>query len=110
MKIYIAAPWVKRNDAQQLAASLSKEGFDVTSRWHVPAYVESSSRPVVALRDLEDIDRADALVLVTSLLDENIHGKGMYIEFGYALGKGKKVFRIGPSMSVFDVLASTELI
>lgn len=48
-----------------------------------------------AQKDLDDIDRADALIL---LVPEQ-GGCGMWVELGYALARGKQVLCVGPALS-----------
>lgn len=48
-----------------------------------------------AQQDLDDVERADALLLLVT--DEG--GCGMWIEFGYAMALGKRVVAVGPALS-----------
>lgn len=122
MKIYIAAPYAARDDIRAgLLPYLEKSGHTVTSSWlqetkeltagalnaakdHPDAEVHAQ-----AWRDLEDVDSAEALVLLTSKWitqhyetpkAKTISG-GRHIETGYAIAKGRIIIVMGEVENIF---------
>ena len=93
MKIYLAHNFKARWWLQDYILLLQHMGHTITSSWITDdSHTESgSSREISAITDLNDIDRADALILFTDQYGEK-HGKGKFMEFGYAIAKGKKVY------------------
>jgi nucleoside 2-deoxyribosyltransferase len=55
----------------------------------------------VAVLDLGDVDRADAVVLYTEPYGMAVPGGGRHVEFGYGLGRGKRVVVVGPLENIF---------
>jgi nucleoside 2-deoxyribosyltransferase len=51
--------------------------------------------------DLDDIDRADALVLMTMPVGTMFSSGGRMVELGYAIGTGKRIFILGPRENIF---------
>lgn len=119
MKLYLAGMFSTIKLRKQQAAELRNVGIEVTSRWideTVPHTVEIKDVPEVYLQetsivDLEDIDRADALVsfvpsaqeLVDATVSASSRG-GRHVEFGYAIGKSKPIIVVGPRENVFHYL------
>jgi len=94
--VYVAAPFVEREAAREVASALRKAGIEVTSRW-IESHLEEGTLSFDAARgeaeaDLDDIESADALVLVDRLYGCST---GRNFEFGYAVARGKTVVRIG---------------
>src|SRR5437016_5058622 len=73
-------------------------GYVITSRW----LTEHNGMPAeqASTEDLEDIDKADALVLFTMIPEGGITG-GREFESGYAYAKGKKLYLVGDQVNVF---------
>lgn len=93
MKIYIACH--SRELAQEFAASL--KGHEVTSRWHGKEFLPTgdhtvAERHAIAIEDLNDIKRADALVLIAG---PDKYSGGKFVEAGIAYGMGKPVYVVG---------------
>ena len=92
MKVYLAARFQNKSLLTESRGRLQAAGLEITSRWldGDPQSVEDN-----ASMDLADIDAADALVLY---IDEPLEGErpmsGAWVEFGYALAKGKLVIVI----------------
>jgi len=95
--VYIASPYVDRDRAISLMHLLEAAGVEVTSTWlrQVEADDTDEARRRIADRDMEDIERAHALVAYT--VDSCDAGRGTLVEIGYALGRGKPVYWIGNS-------------
>lgn len=112
MKIYVATRFTARTGlARRVAEQLMAMGHEVTSRWILEEDHVKHSRMENALVDLEDVDRADALLYLTEPWinwsptpgDPRGWGRGggMWLETGYALKAGKMVFRMGEAVTVF---------
>ena len=105
MKVYVAAAWSERALARIRAEQLARAGHHVTSRWLLDEYSsESHSEAQRAEWDLEDVDRSDALVLLTMALGAMFSSGGRMVELGYALGRGTKVIVLGPRENIFCYL------
>lgn len=104
MRIYVAGPYVARESLLQTKSEIEAHGHEVTSRWLLGSHDDLA--PIIcATDDLEDIERADALIL---FLDRGPGSRGgMYVELGYAIAKGKKVILVGERTNVFTWLAPT---
>lgn len=97
MKVYIASRFRNKEYIRDLVKTLPEE-VEVVSTWHEPDCVEKS-RIWAAKKDLSEIDKATALLLVTHDC-EAVPG-GMHFEAGYALGKGLPVFLLGLPVHIF---------
>jgi len=94
MKIYLAHNFKARWWLRDYKALLELNGHKVTSRWITQNYPEIRTHEIeqkAALEDLEDIDAADALILFTDQYGDS-PGKGKFMEYGYALAKGKQIY------------------
>lgn len=86
MKIYIAARYTQKEFGQHIRRDLQSLGHEVTSGWLDE--VDDAPR-AAALRDVADVARADAVLLLSAVTDG---GKGMWVEAGIAIALGKKIF------------------
>jgi len=111
MKVYLAAWFSSKNETLAKAEELRACGIEVTSRWLdekvAPATLMSDVTEdyltQTAQIDIQDIDAADALVLLT-VDPENgpCHRRGgRHFESGYAAGRGKTLIICGPKENVF---------
>lgn len=100
-KFYIASLFGEIAETK-LKARLIEDtlGWSCTARW-VDGGEEGLSRADIALLDLEDVDKADTLVLISHPRGEPKPGGGRWVEFGYALAKGLRLFVVGPYENVF---------
>jgi hypothetical protein len=100
MKIYLAAMYSRREEMEREANRLKHQGFEITSRW---VYFSENSRSLldVALMDIEDVNKADAVVSFTQPESSLFHGGGRHVEFGYGLAKGKRCILIGGRENIF---------
>lgn len=115
MRIYLAARYSRNDEMRGVRDVLQGMGHKVTSRWidlHpdiVGDFSESftvdtlNSTPELCAplgqHDLDDIDLADCVI---SFAEPNGGGKGgRHVEFGYALGRGKRMILVGPRENVF---------
>jgi nucleoside 2-deoxyribosyltransferase len=112
MKVYIACRFSRRDEAEYVVRpALEALGWTVTSRWHreqanqpvdgAMAHHSAEENKLFALRDLEDVDAADALLLLTEEPESYWPRGARHTEYGYALAKGKALFLVGPREQVF---------
>ena len=108
--VYLAARFGRQSEMRQRRLDLLEVGVAVTSHWldEDPSGANEfdlteEERQSIARLDLGDVARADALVLFTEerTPDRNSAGIGRHIETGYALARGKPVFVVGPTETVF---------
>ncbi len=118
MKIYIAARFSRRHEANELAHHLKAQGHTITSRWVLPevdhvlpvgisAQAEDLERRRYAMEDCEDVLACDWMISLMEEPRSNTRG-GRHIEFGMALGLGKRLTIIGPRETVFHHLDQVE--
>src|SRR6185503_10407969 len=104
MRIYLAHNFNARWWLRDYIKLLEGLGHIVTSSWIIDdSHCESGhSRETSAIADFNDIQAADTLILFTDQYGEK-QGKGKFMEFGYALALGKRVFihGIDTTSSVF---------
>jgi hypothetical protein len=112
MKVYIAARFSRRDEAECIVRpQLEHLGWRVVSRWHRAQATEplngamanhtAAQNKAFALRDLEDVAVADALVLLTEAPESAWPRGARHVEYGYALAVGKALFLVGPRENVF---------
>lgn len=101
-KYYLAAKFSRREFMEEVAADiLEKEPSSrCVARW-VFGGEEGLSREDIAVLDLEDVDKADTVILFTHERGSQHSGGGRFIEFGYALAKGKRMIVIGDYENIF---------
>jgi nucleoside 2-deoxyribosyltransferase len=93
VKIYLAAPYSRKDDMNVYAQELRDAGFTVTSRWldenHPPSVQMTDLTPKehrqFARRDIHDVQSADAMVFFTDPT-KTILRAGRHVEFGIILG------------------------
>jgi len=104
LAVYIAAPWVAKDQALEAQKKFEQAGFVVTSHWityHSDAWPqygtpalapEKNERELTrqAIEDLRDIEDSDAFVILN--LDKS---EGKATELGYAYALGLPVVLVG---------------
>lgn len=111
-RIYLAAPYPRKDEIMAYRDELASLGFDVTSSWleekHAPNValheVSQSLSKRYAIFDLEDVDRADVLISFTEPQGTSHSRGGRHVEFGYALARGKELWIVGPVENIFHYL------
>jgi hypothetical protein len=111
LKVYIAAPWVRKDDARIAAAAFEAAGFTITKRWwehpEVPGYLDAGIQRkhfeelrTQAHEDWRGVMDADFLILLNL---EKSEGKA--VETGLALMYGVPILLIGGPSNLFHYLA-----
>lgn len=104
VKIYMAGPWVKREECRQLQGILEAAGFTVVSRWitkHMDMGLAAEDLNTAdvkvqeeltkqAIEDVLDLETADVFMIINS---EKSEGKAF--EFGYACAMRLPIIVVG---------------
>jgi Nucleoside 2-deoxyribosyltransferase len=119
MKFYLAARYSRHPEMQGVRDVLHAMGHTVTSRWidqhggnelesrtHEQLNTDPNACTIFARHDVEDIDAADAIIFFSSAGDPGKGGR--FVEWGYALAKGKRMILVGSRENVFHTLPQTE--
>jgi nucleoside 2-deoxyribosyltransferase len=112
MKYYLAARFHRREEMEEYAGRISAAfgppGTAVcTARW-VYGGEEGLNRIKIADLDLEDIHKADTLIIFTEKYGSKFQGGGRFVEMGYALALRKRVIVIGDRENVFCHFADVD--
>lgn len=96
------------------ARTLTELGHEITSRWilgghEAEEHTSIEQKRIIALENIDDIDRAKAVVCFTESAQAPPPGSargGRHVEFGYVLGKvpSKSLYVVGPIENVFHTL------
>lgn len=107
VKFYLAARYGRKDEIVGYAELLLIRGYGITSTWirQVEDEMLYEEGPDVAGRfaekDYSEIDEADVLVYFSEE-ENNPWGRGgRHVEFGYAIGRGKLVYVVGPLENLF---------
>jgi hypothetical protein len=113
--VYLAARYSRRCEIALKADYLKGYGLEVTSEWlKEPTVIDPNGTTdpgwwgTHALHDLADIEAADCLVLFAESPEDSYPRGGRHVEFGYALGIGKRVIVVGPKENIFHALPNVE--
>ena len=107
VKIYIASYFNTKARLLPIRDQLNAMGYHVISTWldepttnNTHPFLPPSEADSVryAIRDYQEIQDCDLLICDT--FDETLRG-GREVELGYALGKMKQVYVVGPRRNVF---------
>jgi hypothetical protein len=102
----MAGAWVDAPRLSGVRQRLKELGFEITSQWidlalgGRPYTIDKIGMAKEARRDYADIDKADFLILDTFGPSKG----GREWEGGYAIGRGKRVMRVGPAITPFHEL------
>jgi hypothetical protein len=108
MRVYIAAPWIAKDQARDAAAAFEAEGHEITKKWwehrEVPGYLttDADNRELEqqAEEDIQGVITADAFVLLNLSKSE-----GKAVETGFALGHCRKHILVGEKSNLFHYLS-----
>jgi hypothetical protein len=120
LSIYTAASFSRRDEIRQYAYKLRWLGYDITSSW-VDRYepdlaLTPEGREQIAMEDIFDIDRAQAIVKfndaayhsTNKTVPRHLLSAARAFEFGWAAARGKRLFAIGDGevfeQGIFDSL------
>lgn len=112
MKVYVAAPWVRRDEAIAFGERLKAEGHELTSRWfhHKSDGDPNDSTGITcspasireqANEDIMDVLAADILVVLNLQKSE-----GKAVETGIAIMAGVPVISVGERSNIFQSLGT----
>lgn len=92
MRIYLAAPWTRRDDAKAAKSQLQAAGFDVVSTWAEQRDTDNPRQlSLNAQSDEQQLLSAEAIVLLNLCKSE-----GKATEWGIARQAGKLCVLVGP--------------
>jgi nucleoside 2-deoxyribosyltransferase len=102
MRVYLAAPYVKKNEIKAYATELRAGGVEVTSSWldepHDPSMGPKDLTPKqnqkYAVTDVFDVRRAQVFVLFTDKTKAVIRA-GRHVEFGVAVERSMPIYVVG---------------
>lgn len=118
VRIYIAARFSRRPEANALSHQLQALGYKVVSRWVLPdsdhvlhtglsTLAADAERQRFALEDIDDLCDAGWIISLQEEPRSNGRG-GRHVEFGYALACGHRITVIGPRETVFHHLPNVQ--
>jgi nucleoside 2-deoxyribosyltransferase len=114
MKIYLAAPWIHKEQARAAAEQIEAAGHTITKRWwehrEVPGYLTADTTHddelvQQAVEDVEGVFNADAFVVLTTAPSE-----GKSVETGLALAWGMPIIVVGQKTNLFHYLLNEALV
>lgn len=104
LRVYLAAKFARRDEMRMMARWMELLGYVVTSRWLEVEedQLHSPHGPEWATNDVEDVLAADVLVFLSEPEGSAGAGRGgRHVEFGVALGAGKKIIVVGQIENIF---------
>lgn len=109
LSVYLASRHEDRPDVIKVRKQLLKRGVLVTSRWLLEGGVlktnivenEREGSLHVQTNDIEDINKADVVVVFSPKKAFGNSTGGRHVEFGYALGVKKPLILVGFRENVF---------
>lgn len=115
--VYLAPRHSRRTEMEAYIADLKEHGLQVYAGWITNPYPASETSllttPAVAsylaLADMQEIGRADTVFVFSEPPGVRPNRGGRHVEFGYALGLGKRIIVIGPRENVFHCLSGIYL-
>lgn len=103
MKLYVASIFSRKEEMKKVADQLKAAGFEITSDW-VYGSEDGLSLGEIAMRDLAEVEEADAILAFTEPKGSFNPGGGHNVEFGVAVALGKYLYFIGGLETVFHNL------
>jgi len=108
IKVYVAAPWIHRDQAINAGKVLREAGYEVTSRWFTHEGDPNDSTGITvelekiqnqAIEDFQDVLAADVIVVLNIAKSE-----GKAVETGFALAHGIDLISVGKRSNIFQSL------
>jgi len=111
LRVYLAGRWARRAELALLGNQLRALGVEVTARWLRDGGDDDPKRyAMCALVDVQDVIRADVVVLFTDGQDTpGGFSGGRHFEAGYAMALGKPLYLVGPRENVFHHLPAVQV-
>ena len=118
VKFYLAARFSRKYEMQEHIKYLVSIGHEVTSSWpyeenaSTDSFLETATDldvTLMALRDIQEVDAADALIYFGEQPRVSTRG-GRNVELGYAIGRGKLIYHVGPREHIFHWLPDIQYI
>lgn len=122
MKIYLAARYSRNDEMRGVRDVLEALGHEITSRWidchtdvsgdytksFTPEFLNATPELAAPLgqHDVDDLAAAETVISFTS--DDGGGKGGRHVEFGLALGLGKRLIVVGPRENIFHTLPQVE--
>lgn len=108
--VYLSSRFERRSELNGYRSELEAAGVEVTSRWLTDPTPEltDDAWQVLARKDVEDIRRAEGLVLFAE--PDRPGAGGRHVEFGIALGLGKRLLVVGAVENLFHRLQSVDVV
>ena len=104
MRIYLAAKYSQMKEMQEVAKKLILAGHEITSQW-VWGKEGTVEQPEAAHMDVDDVLRAECVLLFTQPYGTSNKGGGRHFEFGLGYGSGKICCFIGEKETIFQHLS-----
>ena len=108
MQIYLAGKITAKPTLKLARKELELQGHTIVSRWldYTDESMDDFKQKMYAFRDLDDIKKANCLILYTG--DEPADGGGREVEWGYCISRMSLPLRIivGPKRNVFHQLCT----
>jgi nucleoside 2-deoxyribosyltransferase len=104
LKIYLAARYERRLELLPIHRKLDDAGHDITSTW-ISGEHDNTAPAEAARVDLNDIDLADAIILLSENGRDSHSRGGRHFECGYAYAQGKQIIILGQREGVFHYLS-----
>lgn len=91
MKVYVAGPWVMRDEVIPIAERIEGAGYEITHKWwnHEGSYDDYPLMREFAVLDFEGVRKADVVVVCDFAKSE-----GKAVEQGIALALGKPILLV----------------
>lgn len=102
--IYLAAPWVRREEARLVRDRLVAAGYEVTSRW-LDIDETKTTETIEAENDVYDILTAELMVVLNL---EKSEGKA--VEQGIAIAINTPLYLVGEKSNVFHHLPNYTIV
>lgn len=95
MKFYIASSFSNKNEVRHVSEKLKSKGYTHTYDW-------TNNEKASSFKDLREIGQQEknAIINADFIVVLLPAGKGSHIEFGIALGQGKRIYLYSPNEEI----------